>query len=320
MAKCPNCGRETARTEDWACQWCGQPLLSGSYKKIAKTYKQLLEERLGELEPLVEEPELEPAPEPEPELEPEPESVLEPETIPEPEPVSVSQLAEPMREPNPITEPVAEAKPPLEPEPAPEPELEPGPEPELVPEPETIPEPEAEPVSELAEPMREPSPITEPVSEAKPPLEPEPAPEPELEPEAEPVSEPEPQPVPKPAPVSVPAPELEPEPTTGVIAATVDELNSSFNTDKVATNAKLKNKILEVTGVADKIFVKDHLDIQYILLTGAKASGTWSIRCTFSREHVPRLTRLTTGETVTVQGKYDGYERNIILKDCTLVR
>ncbi len=47
MARCPNCGRETRRTIDWCCQWCGYPLFSGSYKKIDKTYKELKEERTG---------------------------------------------------------------------------------------------------------------------------------------------------------------------------------------------------------------------------------------------------------------------------------
>jgi uncharacterized protein len=46
MPRCPNCHREALRTEDWACQWCGYPLLSKSYKKIPKTYKELREERL----------------------------------------------------------------------------------------------------------------------------------------------------------------------------------------------------------------------------------------------------------------------------------
>jgi membrane protease YdiL (CAAX protease family)/DNA-directed RNA polymerase subunit RPC12/RpoP len=46
MPRCPNCGRKALRTEDWACQWCGYPLLSKSYKKIPKTYKELREEKL----------------------------------------------------------------------------------------------------------------------------------------------------------------------------------------------------------------------------------------------------------------------------------
>jgi len=65
MPKCTNCGRETLRTEDWVCQWCGYPLLSYSYKKIPKTYKQLKEERLHKPEQeveIIQEPEPEPEP------------------------------------------------------------------------------------------------------------------------------------------------------------------------------------------------------------------------------------------------------------------
>ncbi len=283
MPKCPNCGRETARTEDWACQWCGQPLLSGSYKKIPKTYKQLQEERQQEQKPLVREPEPEAEPEPEPVLVPEPETISELEPEPEPE-----------LEPEPVSVP------------EPEPEL------ELVPEP--APEPEAESVT-VPEP--EPAPVPEPVPESVP--EPVPAPEPESVTVPEPETKLAPEPEPQPVPVPKPAPEFEPEPTTGVIAVTVDELSSSFNTDKAATNAKLMDKILKVTGTVDKIFVRDHLDIQYILLTSAAKQETRNVRCTFGREHSSQLTRLATGQTVTVQGKYDGYERNIILKDCALV-
>ena len=63
MSRCLNCGRETLRTEDWACQWCGQPLLSGPYKSIQKTYRQLKKERLqqaGAIQSIEEEIELEP--------------------------------------------------------------------------------------------------------------------------------------------------------------------------------------------------------------------------------------------------------------------
>jgi membrane protease YdiL (CAAX protease family) len=64
MPRCPNCGRKTFRTEDWACRWCGYPLLSRAYKKIPKTYKQFQEERLYALGLKKPEPELEPKPEP----------------------------------------------------------------------------------------------------------------------------------------------------------------------------------------------------------------------------------------------------------------
>jgi DNA-directed RNA polymerase subunit RPC12/RpoP len=219
MPKCPNCGQETARTMDWACQWCGYPLLSKAYKKIPKTYKQLKSE-------LKSKPELELEPTPELELEPVPEPVLKPE--PEPEPA-------------------------------------------LEPEPELVPEPE---------------------------------PEPKLEPE--PVPEPEPKPIPE--------PEL--EPTEKEI--TVEGLYSAYG-DKITADAKLMDKILKVTGVVDKIVVNDIHEIYYIILTGAEKKEEQHVRCTFDKKDGPELNRLTEGQTVTVQGKYDGYRINIILGDCALV-
>ena len=99
MPRCPNCGQNTERTEDWACPWCGYPLLSGGYKKIDKTYRQLQEESRQQM-PEAEETEVPlpddstPAPTPVIEAEPEPErpvEEIEPELAPEPEPVAEIQ-------------------------------------------------------------------------------------------------------------------------------------------------------------------------------------------------------------------------------------
>jgi DNA-directed RNA polymerase subunit RPC12/RpoP len=241
MQRCPNCNRQTKRTEDWACQWCGYPLLSKSYKKIPKTYKQLKEERLygGEL----------PA---------EPDTALSPLPVVEPE-----------------------AEPALELEPTPEAEPEPISEPEPV--------PEVEPALEL-----------EPTPEA----EPEPIPEPEPVPEAEP--EPEPEPVPKAKPERAPT-------TTEV---TVEDLYLAYRIDEVAADGKFKDKTLRVTGVVDKIVVKDTHDVYYIILSRSEKKQEWNVRCTFDKKSVSKLNRLTVGQTVTVQGKYDGYKANILMKDC----
>jgi len=143
MPKCPNCGLETLRTEDWACQWCGYPLISNSYKKIPKTYHQLKQESLHDSKP---------APEPEPELEPETEVTPEAKEEPERE---VEPVPEPELEPEPETGAMPEAK--EEPAPEPEPKAEPLPEPELEPEPETEATPEAK-----EEPEREVEPVPEP--------------------------------------------------------------------------------------------------------------------------------------------------------------
>jgi len=195
MKKCPNCGRPTARTEDWACQWCGYPLLSDSYKKIPKTYKQLKEEKLHEQKP---------------------------------------------------------------------------------------------PVREETEPI----------------------------PVAEPISEPEPEPVPEPEPI--PEPEAEPKPAA--IETTVEELRSAYETDGEAADASFVNKILKLTGVVDRIEVQEAHDIHYITLNSAEKNLLQqNVRCHFDKRHVPELNRLTIGQTVTVQGKYDGSIIDLRMRDCVLV-
>jgi hypothetical protein len=237
MPSCPNCGRDTKRTEDWVCQWCGYPLLSTSYKKIDKTYKELQEERATRHDIL------------EPPYELKPEVKLEPALEPEPEPA----LA-----------------------------FEPEPEPETEPEPEPRPEPT---------------------------LESEPAHEPEEKPEPEPEKKPEPE------------PELPPELeiTASGADTTVDVLNHYYQTDKAATHARLKDQTIKVSGLLEKVFIRDHLDIRYLVLTGEKKSGPWSVRCSFGKENVSQMNRLSKGDMVKIQGTYDGYGKNIILKDCVLV-
>ncbi len=204
MPKCPNCGLETLRTEDWACQWCGYPLLSSAYKMIPKTYKQLKQERLYEAKPI-----------PESKLEPEPESMLES----EPEPVLESQ-----REP--------------------------------------IPEPERE-----VEPM----------------------------------------------------PESKLEPELVAMELTVEELLSAYATDEAAADTKFANKLLRVTGVVTMIDVKDMLDTHYIRLTRAERNLLQSVRCMFDKKHAPVLQQLVIGQTVTVQGIYNGSIIEIRMMDCVLV-
>jgi len=259
MAKCPNCGRKTQRTDDWACQWCGYPLLSGGYKKMEKTFHELKEETAYKPEASEEE---------------------EVEEIP-PAPVKTTRARQPELEP--------------EREPEPEPKAEPAPEPE----PEVIVEPPPQP-------------------RAVPPLEPAPPPPPE--PELQPAPAPAPPPVVEPAPPPRPNPILTLETIPDGLEVTTEEISSAYQADKAAAHTKLTNKTLKVTGIADKIFVKEHLDIQYILLTTAERGDMWNVRGTFDKKLAYQLRRLTPGERLTIQGRYNGYERNIILKDCVLVR
>lgn len=110
---CPNCNRRTARTEDWACRWCGYPLPGGFYEKIDKTYRQLREEKLHKL-PVEEEIEVPPPPVCDflPPIEAaEPKPICEPETEPVEEPCKKT-IAEPEPAPEPVQEPQAKPLPP----------------------------------------------------------------------------------------------------------------------------------------------------------------------------------------------------------------
>jgi len=249
MPKCPNCGQPTARTKDWACQWCGYPLMSGSYKEIPKTYRELKEEGHHKWGQAVEE---------ESEI-----SFLPLTPVPEFE-AELIQEVEP--ELKPVPEPKAEVAPEVKPETKP------------------IPEPKAEVMPEV-----ESKTIPETAIEKKQEVEPTP----------------------------VQTPETEPMPTSPVVTA--GELYSAFEADAVGADTKYKGKTLQVTGTANKIVVKDTYDIYYVMLASAEKHEKWNVRCTFDRKHEAELKRLTAGQTVTIQGEYDGFRTNILLRDCALV-
>ena len=311
MANCPNCGQRTSRTEDWACPWCGYPLLSPAYKKIPQTYQQLKAEKLAKPEPA----ELELVPEPETEelVEPEAEAMAESEVLPEsetaPEPTTVPETEE-------LVEPEAEV--------APAPEVTSEPTDEATQEPTTEAEAPAEPEAELAptpevtpEPLPEPTPA--PVSTAETTTEAEPTPEPTMIPEAEAPTEPEAPPKAEPEPAPEPVAEATPEASAEVIEVTVEELLYAYEADGTAADARFTNQTLKVTGLVDRTAVKDNLDIYYVILTAAETHLLQDVRCTFSRQYGEELSRLTPGQEVTVEGKYDGSIIDISLKDCVLV-
>lgn len=164
MPNCPNCGEPTKRTVDWACQLCGYPLLSKSYMKIAKTYKQIKEERSHE------------------------------------------QLSHPTE-----------------------------------------------------------------------------------------------------------------DTTSTEIGLTVDELFSICTSNQVEKDTIFNNKILSVTGVVAKTVVDYDVDIYCVSLTGAQKNRECSVNCMFDKKDASQLNELTEGQTITIEGKYDSYELNIIIKDCNLV-
>lgn len=294
MAACPNCGRRTLRTKDWVCQWCGYPLLYGSYKPIDKTYKELQEERNPsyQAEETKTEPDIEYEPEPESEPEPKPEPQWKLKRPPKPAYPPKSERTTP---------PKLEAEITPEPKPAPKPQPRPAPQPGQ----EILPRPRPEPVM-LPKP--------------------EPAPQPAPRPEAEIAPEPVPQPTLRPAQPAPPREEPQPEPVTvpslesikDGTQLTIDQIDALFRADNVGANIALKDKTLVIKGIVNKVFIRDHIDVRYLILTGAR-KVIWSARCSFEKESVPQMSRLSEGQAVALRGKYEGYSKNIIFKDCELV-
>lgn len=316
MAGCPNCGRRTQRTKDWVCEWCGYPLLYGNYKQIDKTYKELQEERnpsswksvQPEAEPEYNLEEEETAPEPEPETKKEP--IWKLKKAPRP---SYPPKREPEPEPEPETKPLPRPK--FEPAPRPKPETNPPTkqEPLLQPRPERVLLPRFE---ENTPPPTPPRPETL----ARPRMEPtpQPAPRPAAQPRPEPpplnVERHAPTPEPKEEPITVPSLESIKDGTQ----LTIDQIDALFRADNIGTNEALKDKTIVIKGIVNKVFIRDHLDIRYLILTGA-GRVIWSARCGFEKENAGPISRLTEGQAVALRGKYDGYGKNIIFKNCTMV-
>jgi hypothetical protein len=101
-------------------------------------------------------------------------------------------------------------------------------------------------------------------------------------------------------------------------ALTADELDALYKENRLAAHAKLTNKTIRIKGFVEKVFIRDHIDVRYIVLTGARKKVVWPVRCTFSKESVSTMSRLVAGQEVTLLGKYDSYGKNIIFKDCVL--
>jgi hypothetical protein len=100
---------------------------------------------------------------------------------------------------------------------------------------------------------------------------------------------------------------------------TADQLDTLYRVEKAGAHAKFTGKTLVVKGLVEKVFVREHLDIRYIVITGSRQKSVWSVRCTINKTDSLKASHLSEGQAVTVRGKYDGYSKNIMFKDCVLV-
>ncbi len=254
MANCPNCGQSTERTQDWACQWCGYPLVSGSFRQIPKTYQEAKAERLQNLATV---------------------EVVE---------TDVQEAADITEAPE-VTPDVSEA------------------------------------TAESAIPEAEIADEAEQTVGAGPELEPEPSPEREPKTEVESTSEGEPV-----AEDSAEADETgesvaeaETTQSPGIILVTVEELNEVCKVDSEAAEARFAGSILQITAEVGRILPVESSEKPCLILISSEKPTAMNILCIFGKQHEAAINKLSEGQLVTVQGRYDGCVMNILVNDCALI-
>ena len=316
--KCPNCDLPTMRTKDWACQWCGHPLVSESFPQIPQTYQEVRAERMSKLEPSETAETDVPAENAKcpncdlptmrtrdwacrwcghplvsgsfqqisktyQEVKAERISELAPSETAETD--GLAENAE-----SGTFEEEAESVADVPPSPVVDSSVEVA--------------TEIEPTQESA-PVEESEP--EPVAEVEKTL--------EVEAEAAPEAESEQESVPEPVVKNKLRGREDSETITEV---TVSELCSSYQSYGMVGHDEFKDRVFRVTGVVASIIIKDTVDQYYVALTGSEPHPLGDIDCKFERKDVPELKRLTIGQGLTIQGRYNGFVTNIILADCVI--
>lgn len=314
--KCPNCDLPTMRTRDWACQWCGHPLVSESFPQMSQTYQEVRAERMSKLAPSETAETDVPAENAKcpncdlptmrtsdwacrwcghplvsgsfrqmsqtyQEVKAERISEMVPsETAGTDGPAENAQSATSEGE----TESAATV--------SPSPVVDAG-------------------VNAAAE--------IEPTQEIAPEPEPEPVPEVEetLEVEAEAAPEPEPEQKSEPEPVVKQKSRAKKDSKT-IPEITVTELCTSYQSYGMVGHDEFKDRVFRVAGMVASIIIKDTVEQYYVALTGKKPHPLGDIHCIFGKKDVPELKQLTTGQGLTIQGRYNGFVTNIILADCVI--
>ncbi len=160
---------------------------------------------------------------------------------------------------------------------------------------------------------------TEIVVAAEPEMKPEPSPEPVAE--AESISEGEPA-----AEDSVEVEETQepvadteaPEPP-GILNITIKELSEVCEADSEAAEAKFAGSILQITAEVGRIPMVESSENPCIILISSEEPTAMNVLCIFDKQHEEEINRLSEGQLVTVQGRYDGCVMNILVNDCVLI-
>lgn len=252
MANCPNCGQATERTQDWACQWCGYPLVSGSFRQMSKTYQEAKAERLQEL-------------------------------------AAVEVVEADIQEETDVAETTVVIA--------------------------NVPEETAEPEAPEAEIVEE----AEQAVEVEPEIKPEPVPEPTAEVESTSEGESVAEDSVEADETGEPVTEAETLQSPGIIFMTIEELNEACQADSEAAEARFVGSILQITAEVGRIPQVESSENPCLILISSEKPTAMNILCVFDKQYEAAINKLTEGQLVTVQGRYDGCVMNILVNDCVLI-
>lgn len=102
-----------------------------------------------------------------------------------------------------------------------------------------------------------------------------------------------------------------------VIVISAYALSQEYDANKVAADAKYKDKVLEMSGVIDEVG-KDILDAPYVKLEGINMFA--GVQCFFSTSDEPLLAELSEGQSITLRGRVSSeLIGSVIVKGCKIV-
>ncbi len=103
------------------------------------------------------------------------------------------------------------------------------------------------------------------------------------------------------------------------LVLTVDELHGLCQGGRQSVDARFTGKTLRVTGVVGRVHGPDIVENPLVILTSAGQTPVRSVLCLFAGDQAEAVSRLTTGQKVTVEGRYDSCTINVLITDCVLV-
>lgn len=112
--------------------------------------------------------------------------------------------------------------------------------------------------------------------------------------------------------------QMEPEPVPEAMEVTIEEMVSAYENNEKIADASFRNRLLKITGSVNRLEVRDAVDIRYVTLCSSRDSSQ-SVWCMFDQGDEDKLKQLREGQTVTIQGKFDGSMVQLRLRHCILI-